>query len=390
MSEQFAERVRPLKAEGAYAVLARARALEAGGRDIIHLEIGQPDFPTPAPIAEAGAQAILAGHTRYVPPAGSNDLRAAIAETAGALRGMTFRPEEVVVGPGGKPGIFYAVMALVDRGDEVIIPDPGFPSYAHIVRIAGGVPVPVRLDPDALYNFDMGDFVNKLTPRTRLIIHNSPSNPTGGVTPLSALEQMASEIVRRDLWIISDEIYYQLVYDGEAPSVATLPGMREHTIIVDGFSKTYSMTGWRLGYAIMPAALADRVALLATHASGCTADFTQVAGVAALRGDQATVTAMRESFQARRDLTVAALNTIPGVTCAMPRGAFYAFPDIRSFGRTSTEMADYLLEEAGVALLAGSDFGAAGEGFLRISYATAPELIEQAMERMRAALARWQ
>ena len=214
MAERFTERVRALKAEGAYAVLARARALEAQGRDIIHLEIGQPDFPTPAAITQAGAQAILDGHTRYVAPAGSNDLRAAIAETAGALRGLDFSPEEVVVGPGGKPGIYFAVMALVEPGDEVIIPDPGFPSYAHIVRIAGGVPVPVRLDPDELYNFDLNDFVGKLTPRTRLIIHNSPSNPTGGVAPVSALEHIAEAMRRHDLWIISDEIYYQLVYDG--------------------------------------------------------------------------------------------------------------------------------------------------------------------------------
>ena len=390
MSERFTERVRSLKAEGAYAVLARARALEVQGRDIIHLEIGQPDFPTPAHIAEAGAQAILNGHTRYVAPAGSPDLRAAIAETAGATRGLDFGPEEVIVGSGGKPGIFYTVMALVDKGDEVIIPDPGFPSYAHIVRIAGGVPVPVRLDPDELYNFDLDDFAAKLSPRTRLIIHNSPSNPTGGVAPLSALKRIAEAAIQHDLWIISDEIYYHLVYDGVAPSIATLPGMRERTVIVDGFSKTYSMTGWRLGYAIMPAALADRVALLMTHATGCTADFTQVAGVEALRGDQATVAAMRDSFLQRRDLTVNALNSIPGITCAMPRGAFYAFPDIRSFGRTSTDLAGYLLNEAGVALLAGSDFGAAGEGYLRISYATAPELIEAAIERMRTALAKLQ
>ncbi|MGQ9516285.1 MAG: pyridoxal phosphate-dependent aminotransferase [Anaerolineae bacterium] len=384
----FAERVRPLKAEGAYAVLARAKALEAQGRDIIHLEIGQPDFPTPEHIAEAGIQAIQAGRTRYTPPAGTADLRAAIAEAAGKWRGMTFSPEEVIVGPGAKPAIYFAALALVEPGEEVIIPDPGFPSYAHIVRLAGGVPVPVRLDPHELYNFDMQDFRQKINHRTKLIIMNSPSNPTGGVTPLHVLEHIAAEVRRVDAWVISDEIYCQLVYEGDAPSIAGLPGMRERTIIVDGFSKTYSMTGWRLGYGIMPPALAERVELLVTHAIGCTADFTQAAGAAALRGGMSTVLAMREEFRRRRDLTVAALNTLPGVRCAMPKGAFYVFPDIRSYGRSSRAMADYLLEEAGVALLAGSDFGPGGEGFLRISYATAWEQIQEGIERMRQALAR--
>ncbi|MGC8825788.1 MAG: pyridoxal phosphate-dependent aminotransferase [Anaerolineae bacterium] len=386
--EDFAERVRPLKAEGAYAVLARAKALEAQGRSIIHLEIGQPDFPTPEHIAEAGIQAIRAGRTRYTPPAGTADLRAAIAEVAGKWRGMTFSPEEVIVGPGAKPAIYFAALALVEPGDEVIIPDPGFPSYSAIVRLAGGVPVPVRLDPDELYNFDMQDFRQKINHRTKLVIMNSPSNPTGGVTPLHVLEQIAAEVQRVDAWVISDEIYCQLVYEGDAPSIAVLPGMRERTIIVDGFSKTYSMTGWRLGFGIMPPALAERVGLLATHTIGCTADFTQAAGVAALRGDFSTVEAMRESFRQRRDLTVAALNTLPGVRCAMPKGAFYVFPDVRSWGRSSRELADYLLEEAGVALLAGSDFGPGGEGFLRISYATAWEQIREGIERMRQALAR--
>ncbi|MBC7241674.1 MAG: pyridoxal phosphate-dependent aminotransferase [Anaerolineae bacterium] len=386
--EDFAERVRPLKAEGAYAVLARAKALEAQGRSIIHLEIGQPDFPTPEHIAEAGIQAIRAGRTRYTPPAGTADLRATIAEVAGKWRGMTFSPEEVIVGPGAKPAIYFAALALVEPGEEVIIPDPGFPSYSAIVRLAGGVPVPVRLDPDELYNFDMQDFRQKISHRTKLVIMNSPSNPTGGVTPLHVLEQIAAEVQRVGAWVISDEIYCQLVYEGDAPSIAALPGMRERTIIVDGFSKTYSMTGWRLGFGIMPPALAERVGLLATHTIGCTADFTQAAGVAALRGDFSTVEVMRESFRQRRDLTVAALNTLPGVRCAMPKGAFYVFPDVRSYGRSSRELADYLLEEAGVALLAGSDFGPGGEGFLRISYATAWEQIREGIERMRQALAR--
>ena len=384
----FADRVHHLAPEGAYYMLARAQALEAQGRDIIHLEIGQPDFLTPASIARAGAQAIIGGHTRYTLPAGSKDLRVAIAETAGAQRGLTIAPDEVIVGPGAKPAIFYAAMALLEAGDEVIIPDPGFPSYASIVEIVGGVSVPVRLHKKELYNFDMADFESKINRRTKLIICNSPSNPTGAVSPMAVLEQIANAARRVDAWVVSDEIYSRLVYDGEAPSIATLAGMRERTIIVDGFSKTYAMTGWRLGYGIMPPALADRVGLLVTHSVGCTADFTQVAGVAALRGDQSAVAAMRESFRERRNRTVAALNSIPGVQCAMPRGAFYVFPDVSSFGRTSKEIADYLLDEAGVALLAGSDFGVGGEGYLRISYATAWEQIERAVEHMRTALAK--
>ena len=384
----FADRVHHLAPEGAYYMLARAQALEAQGRDIIHLEIGQPDFLTPASIARAGAQAIIGGHTRYTLPAGSKDLRVAIAETAGAQRGLTIAPDEVIVGPGAKPAIFYAAMALLKAGDEVIIPDPGFPSYASIVEIVGGVSVPVRLHKKELYNFDMADFESKINRRTKLIICNSPSNPTGAVSPMAVLEQIANAARRVDAWVVSDEIYSRLVYDGEAPSIATLAGMRERTIIVDGFSKTYAMTGWRLGYGIMPPALADRVGLLVTHSVGCTADFTQVAGVAALRGDQSAVAAMRESFRERRNRTVAALNSIPGVQCAMPRGAFYVFPDVSSFGRTSKEIADYLLDEAGVALLAGSDFGVGGEGYLRISYATAWEQIERAVEHMRTALAK--
>ena len=341
MSNDFARRVSFLEPEGAYAVLARARALEAEGREIIHLEIGQPDFPTPDHVAQAGADAILSGHTRYTPPAGARDLRAAIAEVAGAQRGLSFSPDEVVIGPGAKPAIFFPALALLEPGDEVIIPDPGFPSYAATVRVAGAVPVPVRLR--EMRSLDLDQLEERFSPRTRLIILNSPSNPTGGVAPLADLERIAAAARRANAWVISDEIYSQLVYDGSAPSIAALPGMRERTVIVDGFSKTYAMTGWRLGYGIMPAALAERVELLLTHSVGCTADFTQVAAIAALRGDQGTVRTMCESFRKRRDLTVAALNTLPGVRCALPQGAFYVFPDISSFGWSSKKLADYLL-----------------------------------------------
>jgi aspartate/methionine/tyrosine aminotransferase len=386
VSKTFAERVRSLQPEGAYAVLARAKALEAQGREIIHLEIGQPDFPTPPHVAQAGVDAILAGRTRYTPPAGAADLRAAIAEVAGRQRGLAFSPEEVVIGPGAKPAIFFPLLALIGPGDEVILPDPGFPSYAAAVRVAGGVPVPVRLR--EMRGPDVVELAARIGPRTRLIILNSPSNPTGGVIPPADLEQIAVLARQADLWVLSDEIYSQLVYEGEAASIATLPGMRERTIVVDGFSKTYAMTGWRLGFGIMPPALAERVELLLTHSVGCTSDFTQAAGIAALRGEQSAVAAMRASFRVRRDRTVAALNSIPGVRCPVPEGAFYVFPDVSGFGRTSKKLAEYLLDAAGVALLPGSDFGPGGEGYLRISYATAWERIETAVERMRAALAR--
>ncbi len=390
MTETFAERVRPLEPEGAYAVLARAKALEAQGRHIIHLEIGQPDFPTPEPVAEAGIAAIRAGRTRYTPPAGARDLRVAIAETAGAQRGLKFSPEEVIVGPGAKPAMFAAILALAQPGDEVIFPDPGFPSYAATVLLAGATPVPVRLSgsPDGgLTSFDLTELEAHLSARTRLVILNSPSNPTGGVMPRADLERLAAAVLQTDAWVLSDEIYSQLVYDGEDLSIAALPGLRERTVIIDGFSKTYAMTGWRLGFGIMPAPLASRVELFLTHAIGCTADFTQAAGVAALCGDQGTVAAMRESFRSRRDRTVALLNSIPGLSCPLPQGAFYVFPDVRSFGRSSKWLADYLLDRAGVALLAGSDFGRGGEGYLRISYATSMEQIEEAVDRMRSALA---
>lgn len=386
MLNDFARRVVSLEPEGAYAVLARAKALEAQGRSIIHLEIGQPDFPTPAHVAQAGIAAIHAGRTRYTPPAGLGDLRSAIAQAAGKQRGMDFGPDEVVIGPGAKPAIFFAALALLEPGDEVIVPDPGFPSYAATIEVTGATLVPVTLS--EMRSLDLDELARRLSPRTRMIILNSPSNPTGGVAPLSALERIAAAAREADAWVISDEIYSQLVFDGTAPSIATLPGMRERTIIVDGFSKTYAMTGWRLGYGLMPRALAQRVELLLTHSVGCTADFTQAAGLAALTGDQSPVRAMCESFHERRDRTVAALNSLPGVACATPEGAFYVFPDISSYGWPARKLAEYLLNEAGVALLAGSDFGPGGEGHLRISYATAWEQIAEAVERIRGALAR--
>jgi aspartate/methionine/tyrosine aminotransferase len=299
---------------------------------------------------------------------------------------MEFRPEEVVIGPGAKPALFFPMLALVEPGDEVVIPDPGFPSYAASVQVAGGVPVPVRLS--EMRSLDVAELEAAMTPKTRLIVLNSPSNPTGGVSPLEDLERIADAAKRGGCWVLSDEIYSRLVYNGEAPSIAALPGMRERTIILDGFSKTYAMTGWRLGFGIMPASLAERVELLLTHSVGCTADFTQAAGMAALMGDQSSVQRMRTEFKSRRDRLVAKLNAIPGVSCAVPEGAFYVFPDVSRFGMTSKALADMLLDEAGVALLPGSDFGKGGEGHLRISYATSWERLEEGVDRIAALLAR--
>jgi aspartate/methionine/tyrosine aminotransferase len=383
----FAHRISHLKAEGAYAVLARAQALEAQGREIVHLEIGQPDFDTYPHIALAGVQAITTGKTRYNPPAGIPELRQALAEDAGRRRGVEFAPEQVVVAPGTKPLLLLPMWALLEPGDEVLYPDPGFPSYEATVGLAGATPVPVSLVEERGFDLDLEALDLALTPQTRLIMLNSPSNPTGGVLSAETLAHVAEVARRHDLWILSDEIYVQLVYDGEAPSIISLPGMAERTIIADGFSKTYAMTGWRLGFGIVPQPLAEKMNLLLTHSLGCTATFTQYAGLEAVVGPQDRVAAVVDEFRCRRDRIVSGLNAIPGVRCPMPRGAFYVFPNIQAFGRSSGELADYLLEEAGVAVLPGTSFGRNGEGYLRLSYANSMENIELALERMSTALA---
>ncbi len=384
----FAERVAQLKPEGAYFMLSRAQALEAAGRKIIHLEIGQPDVPTFENISRAGVKSIQDGFTRYTPSAGLPALRRAIAEQASAQRGLHFGPQNVVVGPGAKPALFFPTLALVGPGDEVIYPDPGFPTYAAMIGVAGGVPVPVPLLEEADFSFDLDVFDRALSDRTRLIILNSPGNPTGGVMPLAALEHIACAAAERDIWVLSDEIYSRLVFDGvQAPTIAGLPGMAERTIICDGFSKTYAMTGWRLGYGIMPAALAERVELLLTHSVGCTASFTQAAGVEALTGPQTRVAEVVAEYQRRRDVLVAGLNAIPGVRCRKPQGAFYVFPNVASFGKSSDWLADYLLNEAGVAVLPGTSFGPHGEGYLRLVFANSLDNIELALAQMAEALA---
>ena len=383
----FAARMTHLAPEGAYAVLTKAQALEAEGRDIVHLEIGQPDVPTFDNVAEAGIQAIEDGKTRYNPPPGVEAFREVIAEDAGRRRGLDVKPSEVVVAPGAKPMLFFPTLALVESGDEVIYPDPGFPTYAAMIGVAGGLPVPVTLREETGFAFDLDAFDEAVSDRTRLIILNSPSNPTGGVLPEDVLEHIAEAAQRHDAWVLSDEIYVRLTFDGEmAPSIAQLPRMRERTVICDGFSKTYAMTGWRLGFGVMPEPLAEQLGLLLTHSVGCTATFTQHAGLEALTGPQEQVAEVVDEYQRRRDVLVEGLNAIPGVRCQTPQGAFYTFPNITTFGRTSEWIADYLLEEAGVAVLPGDAFGPGGEGYLRICFANSMDNIRIALERMDEAL----
>jgi len=385
----YATRTQHLLPEGAYQVLARANLLEAAGREIVHLEIGQPDYATFDNVSRAGIEAIRAGHTRYTPPAGMTSLRAAIAEDSGRRRGIHVDPEEVVVGPGGKPHLFFPTLALVEPGDEVIYPDPGFPTYEAMIRVAGGKPVAVPLLEKNNFSFDLEAFDRLINESTRLIILNSPSNPTGGVVPLSDLEHIAAQVKRFDSWVMSDEIYARIAYDGlRVSSIASLPGMKERTIIVDGFSKTYSMTGWRLGFGIMPRELAARVDLLLTHSIGSTAHFTQYAGLEAVTGPQDMVEVMVSEYQRRRDVIVAGLNAIPGITCQKPQGAFYAFPNITGTGIKSGDLANLILEKAGVALLPGSSFGRYGEGYLRLSYANSIENIEKGLGKIEEVLAR--
>lgn len=383
ISNRFTERVSHLKPEGAYAVLARAQALEAKGKKIIHLEIGQPDFPTPPNVAEAGINAIRSGKTKYTPPAGLPHFREVIAEYAGRQRGIHVDAGQVVVGTGSKPGLFFPTLALVSPGEEVIYPDPGFPTYEAMIRVAGGIPVPIPLREENQFSFDLDVFDSKINDRTRLVILNSPGNPTGGVIPLGDLHHIASQVIKHNAWVISDEIYTRLVYDEvTAHSVAEIDGMQNRTVIVDGFSKTYSMTGWRLGYMIAPAALADRLELLITHATGCTAAFTQYAGIEALSGPQDFVKEMVGEYQNRRNRMLELVNAVPGLQAQKPQGAFYLFPNIKATGLPSKEIATRLIDEAGVAILSGTDFGGGGEGYIRLVYATSMENIEEGMDRL--------
>lgn len=384
----FASRTANLNPEGAYQVLAHANKLEAAGREIIHLEVGQPDYDTFENVRKAGVDAIHSGKTRYTPPAGMPSLREAIADDSGNRRGVEFSADEVVVGPGGKPNLFFTALALIEPGDEVIYPNPGFPTYVAMTEVAGGIPVPVPLLEENSFSFDIDAFDRLVNEKTKLIILNSPANPTGGVLPMKDLEHIAEKAQQYNCWVMSDEIYARIVYDGlTVPSIVALPGMKGRTIIVDGFSKTYAMTGWRLGYGIMPRELAARVDLLLTHSIGSTAHFTQYAGLEAVTGEQDRVDVMIEEYQRRRDVIVDGLNAIPGFTCRKPEGAFYAFPNVKKTGMKSSELANLILDKAGVALLPGSAFGEYGEGYLRISYASSMENIRRALHKIKAAVA---
>ncbi len=376
-----------LGTENAFEVFNRAKKLEAEGRDIVHLELGEPDFATPAHVIAAAKKAMDDGWTHYNPPQGLPQFREAIAHEVATSRGIKVAPEEVVVEPGAKPIIFYAMFALVEPGDEVIYPNPGFPIYESVVNFLGAKPVPLPfLDTPTGFRLDMNRLADLITDRTRMLVLNSPHNPTGSAMPPEDVATVAKLIGNRDITVLSDEIYHRILYKGKHSSIAAQPGMQERTIILDGFSKTYAMTGWRLGYGVMPRELALAVTRLGINNHSCTAAFTQVAAVEALRGPQTDAERMIAEFRRRRDFIVAALNRIPGFTCHEPEGAFYVFPSIKGTGRTSQQMADFLLEDAGVAGLSGAAFGKYGEGYLRFSYANSIENIGKAMQKIEAAV----
>jgi aspartate aminotransferase len=384
---QLAQRMSRLGTETAFEVLARARALETQGRDIIHLEIGEPDFDTPAHIVEAAAGALRRGHTHYTPAAGVPALRGAIADHIGHSRDLEVDPAQVVVTPGAKPIMFFTILALLGPGDEAIYPDPGFPIYESMINFVGAAAVPLPLREQNDFRFDPDEFRSLVSDRTRLIILNSPQNPTGGVLTRQDLEVVAAVARERAIMVLSDEVYEQILYDGQHFSLASLPGMEPYTILLDGFSKTYAMTGWRLGYGVMPIPLAEQVAKLMVNSNSCTADFTQQAGLAALQGPKTEVRQMVAAFKERRDVIVDGLNQIPGFRCLRPAGAFYVFPNVEGTGLASEQLADHLLETAGVALLDGACFGHWGRGYLRLSYANSIKNIRLALERIAEAIA---
>ena len=380
---QLARRMSRLGTETAFEVLNRARVLESQGKNIIHLEIGEPDFDTPGNVVEAAVDALHKGWTHYGPSAGLPELRQTIADYVSRTRGVKVTPEEVVVVPGGKPIIFFSILSLIDEGDEVIYPNPGFPIYESMIEYVGGRAVPIRLREERDFSLDVDELAGLITDRTRLIILNSPQNPTGGVLDRGDIEQIARTIGDRNIMVLSDEIYSRLLFDGARHfSIMSVPGMQERTILLDGFSKTYAMTGWRMGYGVMRADLAAHMTRLMTNSNSCTASFTQVAGIEALRGDQSSVENMCAEFKRRRDVFVAGLNKIKGFSCRLPKGAFYTFPNITGTGLKSKPLADALLEQAGVAALSGTSFGAFGEGYLRFSVANSLENLQGALARI--------
>ena len=379
---RLAERMSRLGTETAFEVLNRARELVRQGKSVIHHEIGEPDFATPPNIVEAAIAALHAGWTHYGPSAGYRELREAIAEEVSRSRQVEVTPDEVVVVPGGKPIIFFSILALVDQGDEVIYPNPGFPIYESMINYVGGRAVPIRLREEKDFRFDVDEFRGLIGERTKLIILNSPQNPTGGVLSKQDVEQIADAIGDRGIFVLSDEIYSRLLFEGKHHSIISEPGFKDRTILLDGFSKSYAMTGWRIGYGVMRSDLAGQISRLMTNSNSCTASFSQMAGVEALAGDQSSVERMRQEFQRRRDMMVPAINRIRGFSARTPHGAFYVFPNITGTGLSSRELADRLLEEAGVACLSGASFGEFGEGYLRLSVANSMENLERAVERI--------
>jgi aspartate/methionine/tyrosine aminotransferase len=388
VTELLAASLARLGTETAFEVLARARELEAQGREVIHLEIGEPDFDTPAHIVEAGVKALRDGQTHYCPAAGLAPLREACAAHLSEHRGLPIEPARVLVAPGAKPFLFFGVLATCEPGDEVVYPNPGFPIYESVIRWAGATPVPLPLREEAGFAFSAGDLEELLSPRTKLVILNSPGNPTGGIVEAELNAEVARVLADHRCWILSDEVYSELLYDAEHDTIASHEGLLERTILVDGFSKTFAMTGWRLGYACLPEPLVEPITRLVINSVSCTPPAVQLAGLAALTGPRDAVEAMHAEFRRRRDAVVAGLNRLPGVSCTMPRGAFYAFPNVTGTGLGSRELADRLLEEAGVAVLSGTAFGAYGEGYLRLSYANTLERIEAALAAIAGLLER--
>lgn len=379
---EFAKRISLLGTETAFEVLAKAQALERTGKEIIHLEIGEPDFDTPPHIIEAGKKALDEGYTHYGPSAGMFELREAIVKEMARSRGLSMSIDNIVVTPGGKPIMFFVLLALAQKGDEVIYPNPGFPIYESVIRFVGATPIPIPLREDLDFRLDVTELKDLVTDRTKLIIMNSPQNPTGGILPMEDINAIAQIAIEHKIPVLSDEIYSRILYEGDFASISACDDMEDLLIILEGFSKTYAMTGWRIGYGVMPVDLAAHITRLMTNSNSCTASFTQRAAISALNGPQDAVEAMVAEFKKRRDFFVKGLNKIPGISCAAPKGAFYLFPNITGLGRPSKEIADYFLYEGGIAALAGPDFGTYGEGFLRFSYATSLENIQKALERI--------
>lgn len=384
---KLSKNAQSLTPEGAYAVLSQAQKLERSGKKIIHFEIGQPDFPTPNHITEAAIHALKSGKTKYTPPLGTYELRKVLAQNVTKKYGISVNPEQIAITPSGKTAIFIALAAILNPGDEVIYPDPGFPTYRSLTQFFGAIPKPIELLEERGFSFNLKKLEKLINSKTRVLIINSPSNPTGGVIPAHDLKVIADLVKETDLWVVSDDIYSETLYTKEPfASIYAYPKMKERTIILDSFSKTYAMTGWRLGYMVVPEKFIEKVDCLLTHTIGCTASFTQEAGIAAILGSEKPLFDMVKQFRIRRDYIVKALNEIPGITCQEPQGAFYVFPNIKSFKMSSKNLAKYLLNEAGVALLDGTAFGKFGEGYLRISYAADLKTLEKGITQIAKAL----